>query len=208
MAFLSEAAVERALLEQLRGLGYSIEQEENVGPDGHRPERDSHDVVVLQRRLEDAVALLNPGMPLAARQDAAAKVMQSELPSMLEENRRIHKLMTEGVDVEYYADDGTLTAGKVSLIDFERPERNDWLAVSQFVVISGQDQQVFNRRPDVVVFVNGLPLAVIELKAPGSGNATLVGAFNQLQTYKKQIPALFNTNALLVTSQRTIAPSK
>jgi len=200
MAFLSEAAVELALLEQLRGLGYSIEQEENIGPDGHRPERDSHDEVVLQRRFENAVALLNPGLPLEARQDACRRVMQSELPSMLEENRRIHKLMTEGVDVEYYADDGTLTAGKVSLIDFERPERNDWLAVSQFVVISGQDQQVFKRRPDVVVFVNGLPLGVIELKAPGSGNATLVGAFNQLQTYKKQIPALFNTNALLLTS--------
>ncbi len=196
MAFLSEAAVELALLEQLRGLGYQLEQEENIGPDGHRPERDSHDVVVLQRRLEDAVALLNPGMPLDARQDAIRKVMQSELPSMLEENRRIHKLMTEGVDVEYYADDGTLTAGKVSIINFERPEQNDWLVVSQFVVIVGQ----YNRRPDVVVFVNGLPLGVIELKAPGSGNATLVGAFNQLQTYKKQIPALFNTNALLVTS--------
>ena len=196
MAFLSEAAVELALLEQLRGLGYSIEQEEDIGPDGHRPERDSHDVVVLKKRLEDAVALLNPGMPLDARQDAIRKVMQSELPSLLEENRRLHRLITEGVDVEYYADDGTLTAGKVSLINFERPEQNDWLVVSQFVVITGQ----YNRRPDVVVFVNGLPLGVIELKAPGSGNATLVGAFNQLQTYKKQIPALFNTNALLVTS--------
>ena len=196
MAFLSEAAVELALLEQLRGLGYSIEQEENIGPDGQRPERESHDEVMLKKRFESAVALLNPGLPLEARQDAIRKVMQQELPSLLEENRRLHRLITEGVDVEYYADDGTLTAGKVSLINFEQPEQNDWLAVSQFVVISGQ----YNRRPDVVVFVNGLPLGVIELKAPGSGNATLVGAFNQLQTYKKQIPALFNLNALLVTS--------
>ncbi|MFO0255910.1 MAG: type I restriction endonuclease subunit R [Betaproteobacteria bacterium] len=196
MAFLSEAAVELALLEQLRGLGYSIEHEEDIGPDGHRPERESHDEVVLKKRFENAVALLNPELPLEARQDAIRKVMQQELPSLLEENRRIHRLITEGVDVEYYANDGTLTAGKVSLINFEQPEQNDWLAVSQFVVISGQ----YNRRPDVVVFVNGLPLGVIELKAPGSGNATLVGAFNQLQTYKKQIPALFNLNALLVTS--------
>lgn len=196
MAFLSEAAVELALLEQLQGLGYSIEHEENIGPDGHRPERESHDEVILKKRFENAVALLNPGLPLEARQDAIRKVMQQELPSLLEENRRLHRLITEGVDVEYYADDGTLTAGKVSLINFEQPELNDWLAVSQFVVISGQQ----NRRPDVVIFVNGLPLGVIELKAPGSGNATLVGAFNQLQTYKKQIPALFNTNALLVTS--------
>ena len=196
MAFLSEAAVEQTLLEQLRGLGYSIEQEENIGPDGHHPERDSHDEVILKKRFEKTVALLNPHLPVEARQDAIRQLMQFELPALLEENRRIHKLMIEGVDVEYYADDGTLTAGKVSLIDFDRPERNDWLAVSQFVVIAGQ----CSRRPDVVVFINGLPLAVIELKAPGSGNATLVGAFNQLQTYKKQIPALFNTNALLVTS--------
>lgn len=196
MAFLSEAAVEQALLAQLHALKYSIEREEDIGPDGHRPERESHDEVVLKKRFENAVSRLNPGLPLDARQDAIRKVMQSELPSLLEENRRIHKLMTEGVDVEYYADDGTLTAGKVSLLDFERPDQNDWLAVSQFVVIAGQ----YNRRPDVVIFVNGLPLGVIELKAPGSGNATLVGAFNQLQTYKKQIPALFNTNALLVTS--------
>jgi type I restriction enzyme R subunit len=196
MAFLSEAAVERALLDQLRALDYSIEREEDIGPDGHRPERESHDEVVLKKRFEDAVARLNPGLPLEARQDAVRRVMQSELPSLLEENRRLHKLMTEGVDVEYYADDGTLTAGKVTLIDFQHPELNDWLAVSQFVVINGQN----NRRPDVVVFVNGLPLGVIELKAPGSAGAHLLGAFNQLQTYKKQIPALFNTNALLVTS--------
>ncbi len=196
MAFLSEAAVEQALLDQLCALNYSVEREEDIGPDGHRSERESHDEVVLKKRFVDAVARLNPGLPLEARQDAIRKVVQSELPSLLEENRRLHKLMTEGVDVEYYADDGTLTAGKVTLIDFEHPEQNDWLAVSQFVVINGQN----NRRPDVVVFVNGLPLGVIELKAPGSAGAHLLGAFNQLQTYKKQIPALFNTNALLVTS--------
>jgi len=196
MAFLPEAAVEQALLDQLRALGYAIEREEDIGPDGRRPERESHDEVVLRKRFEDAVARLNPNLPLAARQEAIRKVTQLERPSLLEENRRLHRLMTEGVDVEYDADDGTLTAGKVALIDFERPERNDWLAVRQFVVIHGQHK----RRPDVVVFVNGLPLAVIELKAPGSAGAHLLGAFNQLQTYKKQIPALFNTNALLVTS--------
>ncbi len=201
MAFLSEAAVELALLEQLRGLGYSIEREEDIGPDGHRPERESHDEVVLKKRFEDAVARLNPAFPLEAHQDAVRRVMQSDFPSLLEENRRIHKLMTEGVDVEFYANDGTLTVGKVALIDFEHPEQNDWLAVSQFVVINGQN----NRRPDMVVFANGLPLGVIELKAPGSVGAHLSGAFNQLQTYKQQIPALFRTNALLVTSDGTTA---
>ncbi|RRD43108.1 type I restriction endonuclease subunit R [Comamonadaceae bacterium OH3737_COT-264] len=196
MAFLSEAEVEHTLLAQLEALGYGIAREEEIGPDGRRPERDSYADVVLQKRLQAAVARLNPGLPEEARQDAVRQVLQSGFPDLLEENRRLHKLMTEGVDVEYYADDGTLTAGKVWLMDFERPQNNDWLAVSQFVVIHGQQR----RRPDVVVFVNGLPLAVIELKAPGSAGAHLAAAFNQLQTYKQQIPALFHSNALLVTS--------
>ena len=196
MAFLSESQVEKALLEQLDGLGYCIECEENISPDGKRPERESHAEVVLQKRFKAAVARLNPALPQEAQAEAVRQVLQSELPSLLEENRRLHKLLTEGVDVEYDASDGTLTAGKVWLIDFDRPENNDWLAVSQFTVISSQNK----RRPDVVVFVNGLPLAVIELKAPGSAGAHLAAAFNQLQTYKQQIPALFHTNALLVTS--------
>ena len=196
MAFLSEAEIEQALLDQLKELGFAIEFEEQIGPDGKQPERESHSDVVLRRRFEEAVARLNPAIPEDARQEAVRKVMQSELPALLEENRRIHRLLTEGVDVEYYAADGTLTAGKVALIDFDSPHNNDWLAVSQFVVIHGQH----NRRPDVVVFVNGLPLGVIELKAPGSAGANLLGAYNQLQTYKQQIPQLFHTNALLVTS--------
>ena len=201
MAFLSEAAIEQSLLEQLLTLGYSIQREEDIGPDGHNPERESHHEVVLKKRLVDSVARLNPGLPEDARQDAIRQVMQTELPSLLEENRRLHKLMIEGVDVEYYADDGTLAAGKVKLIDVEFPELNDWLAVNQFVVIAGN----YKRRPDVVVFVNGLPLAVIELKAPGSTTANLASAFNQLQTYKNQIPGLFNTNALLVLSDGVTA---
>lgn len=196
MAFLSEADIEQALLAQLGRLGYAIACDELIGPDGSVPERDSHDVVLLHRRLEDAVLRLNLGLPPEARADAIRKLTQSVFPTLLEENRRNHTLLTEGVDVEYYGDDGVLTAGKVVLLDFEQPEHNDWLAVQQFVVINGQ----VNRRPDVVLFVNGLPLAVIELKAPGSAGAHLAGAFNQLQTYKQQIPALFHTNALMVTS--------
>ncbi|HXG29085.1 MAG TPA: type I restriction endonuclease subunit R [Nevskiales bacterium] len=196
MAFLSEADVESALLEQLASLGYAVERDEAIGPDGPRPERERYGDAVLLARLTQAVARLNPALPEAVRQEAIRKLTQSELPSLLEENRRLHRLLTEGVDVEYHAEDGTLTAGKVALIDFDHPEQNDWLAVSQFVVIHGPHK----RRPDVVMFVNGLPLAVIELKAPGSAGAHLLGAFNQLQTYKQQIPPLFHTNALLVIS--------
>ncbi len=196
MAFLSEAQLETALLEQLAGLGFACASDEVIGPDGKQPERDAYDEVALKARLTAAVARLNPALPPEAQADAVRRLTQSELPNLLEENRRIHRLLTEGADVEYYAEDGTLTAGKVRLIDFERPAHNDWLAVQQFTVVAGQAK----RRPDVVVFVNGLPLAVIELKAPGGENATLAGAFNQLQTYKQQIPALFRSNALLVTS--------
>jgi type I restriction enzyme R subunit len=196
MAFLSEAQLETALLEQLAGLGFACASDEVIGPDGKLPEREAYDEVVLNARLTAAVARLNPTLPPEAQADAIRHLTQSELPNLLEENRRIHRLLTEGADVEYYAEDGTLTAGKVRLIDFEQPANNDWLAVQQFTVVAGQAK----RRPDVVVFVNGLPLAVIELKAPGGENATLAGAFNQLQTYKQQIPALFRSNALLVTS--------
>lgn len=196
MAFLSEAAVEQALLDQLRALGYAIEREEDIGPDGRRPERASHGEVILERRLTAAVERLNPTLSDSARREAIRHVTQAELPNLLEENRRLHRLLTEGVDVEYDADDGGLTAAKVRLIDFDDPAKNDWLAVSQFVVINGQTQ----RRPDVVVFVNGLPLVVIELKAPGSAQASVAGAFNQLQTYKQNIPQLFHTNALLIAS--------
>ncbi len=196
MAFLSEAEVEAALLEQLAALGYAIEREEDIGPDGHRPERKSHDEVILERRLTAAVERLNPALPASARREAIRRVLQAELPNLLEENRRLHRLLTEGVDVEYDADDGALTAGKVRLIDFDAPANNDWLAVSQFVVINAQAK----RRPDVVVFVNGLPVVVIELKAPGSAQASVAAAFNQLQTYKQDIAQLFHTNALLIAS--------
>lgn len=196
MAFLSEAELEDALMAQLESLGYACASDESLGPDSRRPERESHDEAILRARLEAAVERLNPRLPSEARQDAIRKITQTELPTLLEENRRLHKLLTDGVEVEYYAEDGVFQGATARLVDFEHPDNNDWLAVRQFVVIQGPHK----RRPDVVIFVNGLPLAVIELKAPGSESATLAGAFQQLQTYKQQVPVLFQTNALLVTS--------
>jgi type I restriction enzyme R subunit len=196
MAYLSEAAVERVVLDDLTKLGYSISSDAEIGPDGKAPEREAYSDVVLVKRLIAAIERLNSDIPAEARGDALRKVLATERPSLVEENRRLHKLMVEGVDVEFYAEDGTIRGDKVRLIDFEDLTANDWLATGQFTVIEGS----FNRRPDIVVFVNGLPLGVIELKAPGGENATLVGAHNQLQTYKAQIPSLFRTNAVLVTS--------
>lgn len=196
MAYLSEAALEQMVLDQLRGLGYALATDAEIGPDGKAPERESHAEVVLMRRLTAAIDRLNPAIPAEARGDALRKILATERPSLIDENQRLHKLMVEGVDVEFYSEDGTIRGDKVRLIDFDNPAANDWLATGQFTVIEGSA----NRRPDVVVFVNGLPLGVIELKAPGGENATLAGAHNQLQTYKAQIPSLFRTNAVLVTS--------
>ncbi len=196
MAYLSEAAVEEAVLDQLIKLGYAVASDAQIGPDGKAPEREAYADVILAKRLTAAIDELNPTIPAEARGDALRKIFATEKPSLVEENRRLHKLIVEGVDVEFYADDGTIRGDKVRLIDFDNLAANDWLATGQFTVIEGG----VNRRPDVVVFVNGLPLGVIELKAPGGENATLTGAYNQLRTYKSQIPSLFRTNAVLVTS--------
>jgi len=196
MAYLSEAAIEQVVLDHLTGLGYAIATDAQIGPDGKAPEREAYADVVLVKRLTVAIEKLNPTIPAEARGDALRKVLATEKPSLVEENRRLHKLMVEGVDVEFYSDDGTIRGDKVRLIDFDDLAANDWLATGQFTVIEGS----INRRPDIVVFINGLPLGVIELKAPGGENATLAGAHNQLQTYKSQIPSLFRTNAVLVTS--------
>ena len=196
MAYLSEAAVEQVVLDQLAALGYAVANDADIGPDGKAPEREAYADVVLVKRLVAAIEKLNPAIPLEARGDALRKLLATEKPSLVEENRRLHKLMVEGVDVEFYGEDGTIRGDKVRLIDFVDIGANDWLATGQFTVIESS----INRRPDIVVFVNGLPLGVIELKAPGGENATLAGAHNQLQTYKAQISSLFRTNAVLVIS--------
>lgn len=196
MAFLSEADLELLVLDQLNALGYGISSDTEIGPDGKIPERDAYADVLLTKRFSTAISKLNVAIPEEARHDALRKILATERPSLTEENRRLHRLMVEGVDVEFYGEDGTIRGDKVRLIDFDDIAANDWLAVSQFTVIEGG----FNRRPDIVVFVNGLPIGVIELKAPGGENATLAGAHNQLQTYKTQISSLFRTNAVLVTS--------
>ncbi|MFN7306898.1 MAG: type I restriction endonuclease subunit R, partial [Acetobacteraceae bacterium] len=196
MAYLSEEAIERLVLDQLAALGYALATDAEIGPDGKAPEREAYADVILLKRLIAAIKRLNPSIPTEAHGDALRKILATEKPSLVEENRRLHKLMVEGVDVEFYSEDGTIRGDKVRLVDFDDLTANDWLATGQFTVIQGS----INRRPDIVIFINGLPLGVIELKAPGGENATLAGAHNQLQTYKAQIPSLFRTNAVLVTS--------
>jgi len=192
----SESHVEEAGLAYFKELGYETRFGTEIAPDGPGAERQSYGDVLLLDRLAKAIARINPTIPESARTDALRKVTQTEKPTLVEENRRLQKYLVEGITVEFHGDDGVIRSDDVRLIDFVDIENNDWLAVNQFTVVeSGR-----NRRADIVVYVNGLPLAVIELKNPGDENATLNGAFNQLQTYKDQIPSLFRTNGVLVTS--------
>ena len=196
MATITENHVEEAALAWLKNLGFAIANGPDLAPEGRTPERTSYGEVILTGRLKAALRRLNPTLDDEVLDAVARKIRAVEKPSLVEENRRLHRMIIEGVDVEFSRDDGSIGGDKAWLIDFDHPERNDWLAVNQFTVIEGQH----NRHPDVVVFVNGLPLGVVELKNPGDENATLSGAFQQLQTYKAEIPSLFRTNAVLVVS--------
>ena len=196
MSVLTESVVEEAALGWLAGLGYGVAHGPDIGPEGAAPERGSYGEVVLAGRLCAALGRLNPHLPAETLEEVLRKLRQAETPSLIEENRRLHRYLVEGVPVEVVREDGSTGGETAWLVDFAGIDANDWLAVNQFTVIEGEN----NRRPDVVLFVNGLPLAVIELKNPGDENATLQGAFNQLQTYKDEIPSLFRTNAALLTS--------
>ncbi|MFA4892702.1 type I restriction endonuclease subunit R [Brevundimonas sp.] len=196
MSGFSEDIVEHAGIEILKELGWSYFHGTSVAPDGPAPQRQAFSQVILLPRLEAALARLNPHVPEPARNEAIRRLLTSETSSLVEENRRLHKLLTDGLDTEYRAADGRLVSDKVWLIDFADVDANDWVAINQFTVVEGRH----NRRPDLVLFVNGLPLGVLELKNAAAENATLGDAFNQLQTYREQVPNLFRTNAVLVTS--------
>ena len=196
MIGIAESHVEEATLAWLEELGYSVANGLTIGPDGNAPERVSYGDVILADHLKAAIARLNPHLPADTQEEVFRKLTLSETPSLTQENRRLHRFLIEGVPVEIAREDSSIGGDAARLIDFEDLTANDWLAVNQFTVIENKA----NRRPDVVIFVNGLPLGAIELKNPGDENATLDGAFNQLQTYKAQIPSLFRTNAALVIS--------
>ena len=196
MSFVAESEVEELVLEWLSELGYTVLYGPSIGPGEPGAERDSWSDVVLTGRLRAAVGRLNPELPAAALDEAVARFERPESQSLVSENWRYWQLLVEGLPVEYRDAGGELHHGRVRLVDFDDPAGNDWLAVNQFTVKQGE----WTRRPDVVTFCNGVPLGVFELKNPGDENATLRGAFNQLQTYKEQIPQVFHPNAVLVVA--------
>lgn len=192
----TESILEEAALSWFEELGYTVLHGPDIAHDGIAPERADYGEIVLADRLRNAIARLNPHLPPLAQAEVFRQIARPDHPSPTENNRRVHRLLTEGVELSYQAQDGSTRHDIARLIDYADPSANEWLAVNQYTIIEAGH----NRRPDVLVFVNGLPLAILELKNPADANATLKGAFNQLQTYKMQIGSLFPYNALMVIS--------
>ncbi len=195
---ITESEVEQAALDILEELEYKTLYGPDIAPlpEGTKPERKTYSDVVLIERLAKAIDKLNPSIPNEAKEQAIKKVLRTESPKLIVNNQSFHKMLVNGLDVEYRNKEGRIAGDKVWLFDFEKPERNEFLAVNQFTVIENN----CNRRPDIVVFVNGLPLAVIEVKNPADENATVWTAFSQFETYKNEIPSLFNYNGMMVVS--------
>ena len=194
MNSISENEIEEIALRYLQNMGYTHVLGTDISPDGIHPER-QYNEVVLVTRLRDAIDKLNPSISQDAKEDALKKVLRTDSPNPLINNENFHKYFTEGVDVEVRTESG-IRGEKVYIVDFNNSEQNEFLAINQFTIIEGSS----NKRPDIILFVNGLPLVVIELKNATDENATVKNAFNQLQTYKQAIPSLFTYNALLIVS--------
>lgn len=198
MTAFTESIVEDAALCWLEALGYQVLHGPDIAVGELAAERSDPNYrdVILERRLREGLVRLNPHLPAEALEDTFRKLTRIDGVTLLERNRAVHQMIVDGVNVEYRRKDGSIAGAQARVIDFGVPENNDWLAVNQFTIAEGQH----TRRPDVVLFVNGLPLAVIELKNPADEDATIWSAYQQLQTYQAQIPSFFTTNAALIVS--------
>ena len=192
----TESAVEEAALDWLADLGWQIAYGSDIAPDTPGAERTDYGQVMLEQRLRDSLARFNPDLPAEVLDDAFRRLAHPEGPTLETRNRAFHRMLVDGITVEYRASDGAVRGAQAGVLDFEDPDNNDWLAVNQFTVVENKHE----RRPDIVLFVNGLPLGVIELKNPADEKATIWTAWQQIQTYKAELPTLFSMNAALIVS--------
>ncbi|MDG4658203.1 type I restriction endonuclease subunit R [Ectobacillus antri] len=190
----TEAFLEEAVIEILQEMDYEHVFGPEIGPDGERPERKDYREVILEDRLRDALYKLNRDLPEEALEEAYRKIVAFNSPSLIENNKYFHTLLVEGVDVSFRKD-GHIKTEKAMIVDFAKPHRNDFAAINQFTIVEHEE-----RRPDVLIFVNGLPLVVIELKSASDENVGIENAYNQIQTYKHDIPSLFHYNAFCILS--------
>ena len=192
----NEEQLEEAGLAWFEELNYTTVFGPDISPGGEYQERTDYTEVVLKDRLRNSIYSINPDIPNEALEDAIRKILIPKEPSLIENNRNFHQMVTDGIDVEYEREDGSIKGDKVWIFDKENLDNNDWLLVNQFAVLEGKK----TRRPDLIVFINGLPLVVIELKSAIKEKATIDKAYNQLQTYKKDIPSLFTYNEMMIIS--------
>ena len=195
MALVTEEQIEIQAIDWFKDIGYQYILGYDIAPDGDAPERSDYRSVVLRERLESALHRINSDIPKPAIDNGLSQLLNPNIPALMSCNRQMHNWLTKGVKVEF-EQDGQQIGKQLKVIDFDDPSNNDWLVVNQFTVEGNKH----NRRPDIVVFVNGLPLSVIELKNAADEDADIWSAFNQLQTYKADIPDLFNSNVCLVIS--------
>ena len=192
----TESEVEEAALEWLKDVGWSVVPGPDIAPGTLGAERADYGEVTLSERLRYALTRLNPDLPAEAQEDTFRRLARPEGPTLHARNRTFHRMVVDGVTVEYRDGNGAIRGAQVRVLDFEEPANNDWLAVNQFTIVENKQE----RRPDVVLFVNGLPLGVIELKNPTDPKATIWTAWQQIETYKVELPTLFAMNAILIVS--------
>jgi type I restriction enzyme R subunit len=197
-AGFTESDAGEAALGWLESLGYTIRHGPEIAynVDGGERADPGYRDTMLQNRLHRALTRLNPGLPAAAVADAYRKLLRVEAPNLIARNRVLHRMLVDGVSVEYSRSDGSIAGAQAQVIDFDRPDQNNWLAVNQFTIVKGQE----SRRADIVIFINGLPLGIVELKNPANENATVWDAIQQLENYQTLVPALFTCNAALTAS--------
>ena len=193
---VSEAEVEQVALCWLSSLGWQVAYGPDIAPDTPGAERDDFTQVVLEERLRDALFNLNPGLPASALGTGLRNLINADGPTLETRNRAFHKALTHGVTVPVRRDDGTMSGEPATVVDFENPDNNDWLAVNQFTVKENQS----TRRADIVLFLNGMPVGIIELKNPADENTDVWDAWQQLQTYESELPTLFSLNEFLLVS--------
>ncbi|TXH56068.1 MAG: type I restriction endonuclease subunit R [Bacteroidia bacterium] len=191
-----EADLEQAALSWMEELGYNILPANDISPNGAYPERKNFNDVLLNDRLQFALERINPELSHDAIIDALHQISIPQSPSLIRNNQMFHKMLTDGIDVSIRQDNGSFKTEKVKIFDFQNPQNNDWVVTSQFTVIENNVE----KRPDLVVIVNGLPMVVIELKSSSDENVGISEAFNQIQTYKNKIPSLFTYNAFIIIS--------
>lgn len=191
-----ESQLEEAALEWFEELGYELVFGPDIAPEGEYPEREDYSDVILAERLKDALSRINPKMPASAIEEAFRQITIPQSPSLLMNNKLFQKMITDGVDVQVKQADASYRTEKVYVFDYDKPLNNELMVVNQFTIL----EHGVEKRPDIIVFINGIPLVVVELKSAIDENVDISDAYNQLQAYKSVIPSLFTYNSFMVTS--------